>query len=55
MDRAYRLGIVIVATTVLVSAGLSPALVAIANRSPARAAEDLEQAGLTREQFRQLL
>jgi protein SCO1/2/putative membrane protein len=48
----YRLGIVIVATTVLISAGLSPALVAIAEGSRRRAAEDLGEAALPLGDFR---
>jgi protein SCO1/2/putative membrane protein len=52
VDSAYRLGIVIVLTAVLVSAGLSPALAPIRQTSPPLAAEDLEQAGLTLGDFR---
>jgi protein SCO1/2/putative membrane protein len=52
VDSAYRLGIVTVLTTVLVSAGLCGGLVALGEASPPRAAEDLEDVGLRLGGFR---
>jgi protein SCO1/2/putative membrane protein len=52
VKSAYRLGIAIVLTTVLLSAGLCGALFPIAESSPPRAAEDLEHAALTLGSFR---
>jgi protein SCO1/2/putative membrane protein len=52
VKSAYRLGILIVLATVLVSAGLCGAFVSMAPASPPRDAEDLEDAGLTLGGFR---
>ena len=52
MDKSYRLGIVIVLTTVFVSAVLCLALATTRGASPGRAAEDLEDAALELGEFR---
>jgi protein SCO1 len=52
VDKSYRLGIVIVLTTVLVSASLCLALATIRRGAPSRAAEDLEDVALELGQFR---
>ncbi len=52
MDKSYRLGTLIVATTVLVSAALCLGLGALGPASPPRAAENVEDVGLALGDFR---